>query len=91
MDQPGEGEIAWNRNVLFEFRNTGRERRSTMSDTPSSSRGHPVEHVGVVRLPQAIFACVSGSEISENDRASLPVPAVVRTAIMGSMALPTPQ
>ena len=44
--------------------------------------------------PQAIFACVSGSDIKANDWASLPVPAVVGTAIMGSMgrvALPTPQ
>ncbi len=44
--------------------------------------------------PQAILAWVSASEIRANDWASLPVPAVVGTAIIGSrsaVALPTPQ
>ncbi len=44
--------------------------------------------------PQAIFTCVLASEISANDCVSLPVPAVVGTAIIGSIsrvALPTPQ
>ena len=44
--------------------------------------------------PQAIFTCVSASEISANDCASLPVPAVVGTAIIGNignLTLPTPQ
>ena len=44
--------------------------------------------------PQAILTCVLASEISANDCVSLPVPAVVGTAIIGSIgrvALPTPQ
>ena len=44
--------------------------------------------------PQAILTCVSASEIRANDCVSLPVPAVVGTAIIGSIgwvALPTPQ
>ncbi len=43
--------------------------------------------------PQAIFTCVSASLMSANDCASLPVPAVVGTAIIGSIgpvALPVP-
>ncbi len=35
--------------------------------------------------PQAIFACVSASEMMANDWASLPVPAVVGTPIDGSI------
>ncbi len=44
--------------------------------------------------PQAILTWVSASEIRANDWVSLPVPAVVGTAIIGSIsrvALPTPQ
>ena len=43
--------------------------------------------------PQAIFTCVSASLMSAYDCASLPVPAVVGTAIIGSIgpvALPVP-
>ena len=44
--------------------------------------------------PHAIFACVSLSEMSAYDCASLPVPAVVGTPIDGSIgfgALPKPR
>ncbi len=44
--------------------------------------------------PQAIFMCVLASAISAYDWASLPVPAVVGTAIIGkngSFALPRPR
>jgi len=44
--------------------------------------------------PHAIFMCVSSSEISAKDWHSLPVPAVVGTAMSGSIgfvAFPTPQ
>ena len=44
--------------------------------------------------PQAIFWCVSSSEMSAKLWHSLPVPAVVGTQIIGSMgfvAFPTPQ
>ncbi len=44
--------------------------------------------------PQAILTCVLASEIRANDWVSLPVPAVVGTAIVGSIgrvALPMPQ
>ena len=44
--------------------------------------------------PQAIFWCVTGSVMSANDCASLPVPAVVGMPMEGSMglvALPTPK
>ena len=37
--------------------------------------------------PQAIFTCVLASLISANDCVSLPVPAVVGTAIIGSIGL----
>ena len=44
--------------------------------------------------PHAIFWCVAASAMRANDWHSLPVPAVVGTAIIGSIgfvALPTPQ
>ena len=59
------------------------------------SSGSRIATRNAARLsPQAILTCVSASAMSAYDCVSLPVPAVVGTAIIGSsgpVALPSPQ